>query len=97
MEAETLIMASESGNMALINEMKRHLNNKGGSGQEFPDSLHGKVTHEDILHEFKESYSALYNSADTSAQLQLIKENIQKFISENACSSLNEVNKITQF
>ena len=95
MEAETLIMASESGNMALINEMKRHLNNKRGSGQEFPDSLHGKVTHEDILHEFKESYSALYNSADTSAQLQIIKENIQKFISENACSSLNEVNKIT--
>ena len=71
-----------TGNVELFKELKKHLN-KNNSGQDVPDTLEGKVTHSDILEKFKECYSDLYNSADTSAQMEVIKENIMNIISND--------------
>ena len=46
-KAMDLLAASEAGDIALMEELRKSL--KGKSEQQVPDSLEGKVTHEDIL------------------------------------------------
>ena len=96
LEAGTLAAAAEANNKELFMEMRRHIGNKKkGSGQQFPDSLEGKVTKPDIINTFRSCYEKLYNTVDSSAELGVVKTNIQTSIKSNIQASLNEANKIT--
>ena len=94
LRSEALGAAAEAGNKELFKEMKHHLFRKGG-GQDCPDSLEGKVTHEDILEKFRECYSALFNRADRSNEMEVVKCEIEDIIRNNIQSSVFKVSKIT--
>ena len=66
-----------------------------GSKKEFaslPESVEDADTPEEIVNKFKEVYEELYNSADTSEAVGLIKEKLENMIDKN---SVEEVRKIT--
>ena len=77
-KAMDLLAASEAGDIALMEELRKSL--KGKSEQQVPDSLEGKVTHEDILEKIKECYEQLYNSANTDLAMNNIKEKLEQLI-----------------
>ena len=56
--AGDLLAASEAGDAALFEELRKTLGKKN-TGQVVPDCLEGKVTHETILEKFKECYQDL--------------------------------------
>ena len=60
------------------------------TGQAVPESVEGKVSHDDILEVFRENYSNLFNSA--SSLDTIIKDRLKELITEN---SQREVLKIT--
>ena len=90
-KAEDFLAVAESGDVALMKEMRTTLKKKS-TGQAVPDCLEGKVTPDTILDKFRECYEYLYNSANTSAEMITIKEKLENMIT---ISSLGEVNKIT--
>ena len=90
--AEDLLAASEAGDAALMQELRKTLN-KGNSGQTVPDCLEGKVTHDTILDKFKECYEDLYNSASTGEAMADIKLTLEQLCS--SASSVQEVDKVT--
>ena len=53
------------------------------------------MTHEGSLEKFRECYSELYNSADTSKEMMNIKEKVNQIIDYNRELSYFEVRKIT--
>ena len=89
--AGELLAASEAGDAALMQELRKTLN-KGNSGQTVPDCLEGKVTHDTILEKFKECYEELYNSASTGEAMADIKLRLEQLVS---ASSVGEVDKVT--
>ena len=52
----------------------------------------GAEGEQEIVEKFREVYSALYNSASTAPEVQIIKDQLQVLIKQD---SLEEVNKIT--
>ena len=60
--------------------------------QAVPESVEGKVSHDDILEVFRENYSNLYNSASSLDTMAIIKDRLKELITEN---SQREVLKIT--
>ena len=96
LNSEALHSAAMSGNQALFDEMKKYLN-AGKSGQTVPDTLEGKVSHEDILDKFRECYSKLYNQDQEGMEENMInvKAKIDSLIRNNIMSSQFEVDKIT--
>ena len=89
--AHNLLAAAESGNQALLQEMRKVMGNKHQE-QELPDSLEGAVGHTAILEKFRSLYSALYNSAGTNDQLEALKDVMG---SRMDCRSEYEVRKVT--
>ena len=89
-KAMDLLAASEAGDIALMEELRKSL--KGKSEQQVPDSLEGKVTHEDILEKFKECYEQLYNSASTDLAMNTIKEKLEQLITT---ASMEDVSLVT--
>ena len=55
---------------------------KGGSksGQSVPDCVDGVDGHEAIVEQFKYVYETLYNSAETSEGMNVIKDNLKAMI-----------------
>ena len=94
-KSEALGAAAMLGDKEIFKEMKKHLFSKKGGNQDCPDSLEGKVTHDDILEKFRECYSALYNKADRSTEMEEVNSHIEDIIRNNIQSSLFEVSKIT--
>ena len=89
--AKRLFEASLQGDMELIKEMKKA--KKGCNvAAELPDCVGGADGEDNIVEKFKEVYSALYNSASTEDDVNIIKEKLSELISE---SSMDEVMKIT--
>merc|ERR1712079_215286 len=95
LDSEDLGAAAASGNAALFKEMKKYLTSKKGSGQEFPDSLEGADSHEDILDKFRSCYEGLYNSADRSAEMVTVNAHINDLIRQNVPTSHHEASKVT--
>ena len=96
LESLALGEAAEAGNVELFKAMKKHLfSKKGSGGQAIPDSLEGKVAEDDIIEKFAECYAALYNSADRSAEMETVKEHIEKIIQSCPAHSQAEVDRIT--
>ena len=90
-KAMELLAAAESGDAALMEEMRKTITKKN-TAQGVPDCLEGKVTHDSILDKFKDCYKDLYNSAGTSAAMVDIKKRLEQLIN---VSSAGEVAKIT--
>jgi hypothetical protein len=65
---------------------------KKSSVHSVPESLDGKVGHEDILDQFNYIYESLYNSAGTQEAMNEIKVRLQGLVNT---SSFREVEKIT--
>ena len=93
-KTEALLLAADEGNAELFKEMKKSLTGKS-SGQEVPDCLEGKVSHEDIVGKFRECYSALYNANDRSEEMENLNSVIADKIRENCEDSLSEASRIT--
>ena len=90
-KAQSLEIAAEVWDIALINELKRSL---GGPKhrQLIPSSFEGKTEPDDVLEKFKECYEDLYNSVNTVDSMKVIKNLIEQNIDP---SSVNEVSKIS--
>ena len=67
---------------------------KGSSkgGQSVPDSVDGAQGHKEILDKFRQVYSELYNSAESTDAMTEIKRKLQGLIGHD---SVTEVNKVT--
>ena len=89
--AHDLLQAAELGDIHLLKEMKNTLSSKS-TPETLPESLDGRVTHDDILDRFKIIYESLYNSAETASAVDDIKIRLRSLINTD---SLMEVNKIT--
>ena len=94
MKARKLLEAAEDGNVALMKEMRNTLE-RNSHGQTVPNSLDGKVTHENILDRFRECYEELYNSAGTEHAMVNVKEKLKSLIQGNTFQSANKVQKVT--
>ena len=90
-KAFTFLAAAESGDQALLREMRKVLGRKN-QPQEIPDSLEGAVGHSAVLEKFRSLYEALYNSAGTQAKVDELLERMNGMID---CRSEGEVRKIT--
>ena len=58
MKSRDLLDAAEQGDIKLMEELKKSISKKS-SVQSVPESLDGKVGHEDILDQFKYIYESL--------------------------------------
>ena len=90
-KAGELLAAAESGDAALMQELKKSLDRKC-MPQTIPDSLDGQVSHDSILERFKECYQTLFNSAETVEAMVNIKYKLEQLINVN---SAREVEKVT--
>ena len=90
-KGRVLLQAAESGNTALLQEMKKVLGPRNDP-QQLPDSFEGEVGHEEILEKFRGLYSCLYNSAGTQ---EMMDELLEKVESQMDCRSEVEVAKVT--
>ena len=89
--AKKLFEASIKSDMDLLKEMKAIKRGNGG-GEELPDNVAGADGQEEIVEKFKEVYQALYNSADSSREMDKIKVKLAELITVD---SVDEVMKVT--
>ena len=66
----------------------------GGKNSSILETVGGKTGQSEVVEEFKKVYQDLYNSADTSEAMKLIKDNIRNAIDRD---SLKEADKITGY
>ena len=89
--AQSLLVAAQSGDKALLREMRAVLGSKHQK-QEVPDQLEGEQGHAAVLEKFRSLYSALYNSAGSEGRML----ELQQLMSDQIdCRSEAEVRKIT--
>ena len=67
-----LLEAAGNGDRSLLEELKKSISRKSTS-QSVPESLDGKVGHDDILGQFKSIYEDLYNSVGNQEPMNGIK------------------------
>ena len=89
--ARELLTVSLGGDVNLLKEMKKIRGNNKGN-ENLPDNVEGAEGQEEVVEKFREVYETLYNSAESSASVQLIKERLANTIGPE---SLLEVNKVT--
>ena len=89
--ARTLLQAAQSGDKALLQEMRSVLGSKH-QVQELPDSLEGAVGHTAMLEKFRSLYESLYNSAGTEGRMEELSQ-LMKSMTD--CRSESEVRKVT--
>ena len=90
-KAHVLLDAAARGDQALLHEMRRVLGSKH-QAQEVPEALEGEVGQGPVLEKFRSLYSALYNSASTSANMEELKERMKSMLD---CRSEGEIRKVT--
>ena len=89
-KAEKLFEASLKGDCDLMNEMKA-IRNGGNSKAEPPDSIAGGDGEEEIVDKLCEVYSALYNSADSQAEMLDLRQKIKSLIGADSESEFGKV------
>ena len=91
LRARRLLEASENSSCELLKEMKKIK----GSNKDFgdiPDSVGGVSGEDQVVEEFRKVYSALYNSADTSADMLNIKETLRGEITNDSIIDVDRLN-----
>ena len=91
LRVKILLKASLSGSCHLLEKM-RHITGKAKQNNELPSSVGNAHGEAEIANGFKEVYSALYNSSDSSSELQILERTLEEQI-DAQCTY--EVNKIT--
>ena len=89
--AKNLFSASLQGDINLLKEMKKIKGSKKES-LDLPDTVEDANGPDEIVDKFREVYEDLYNSADTSEAMNLIKDQLRLMIGQD---SVTEVNKVT--
>ena len=89
-KAQKLFEASLDGGVNLINEMKK--SHGGKHSPELPENVAGANGPEEVCEKFRTVYSELYNSAESSDKMNIIKKRVEEGISDG---STHEVEKIT--
>ena len=90
-KAHVLLAAAESGNRALLQEMKRVIGSSK-QAQQVPDSLEGAHGSGPVLDKFKSLYEALYNSAASGVKMNDILTTIDEMLD---CRAEGEVRRVT--
>ena len=90
--ARNLLEASLSGDINLLKEMKK-INGGNKCDVNLPECVEDAVGQEGIVDKFKEVYSSLYNSAESSEAVRGIKDKIEDMIGPG---SITEVDKVTE-
>ena len=88
--AKNLFSASLQGDINLLKEMKKIKGSKKES-LDLPDTVEDANGPDEIVDKFREVYEDLYNSADTSEAMNLIKDQLRLMIGQD---SVTEVNKV---
>jgi hypothetical protein len=91
LRARNLLQASETSSCELLKEMKK-LKGSNKDTSDLPSTVGGVSGEDNIVEKFKDVYSALYNSSESSVDLSKLKDQLRDEISVD---SLHEVNKIT--
>ena len=91
LKAKKMFEASVVSDMQLLEEMKK-VRSGGVGADELPDNVAGAEGEQEIVEKFREVYSALYNSASTAPEVQIIKDQLKVLIKQD---SMAEVDKIT--
>jgi hypothetical protein len=89
-KAQKLFEASMLGSKDLISELKKH--HGGKYSPVLPENVAGANGEEEICSKFRSVYRDLYNSADTSKEMEVIKERVETKITAD---SSHEVTKVT--
>ena len=89
-KAQKLFEASSAGGSDLFKEMKKSHGGKHSPG--LPENVAGANGEEEICEKFRTVYSTLYNSADSSDKMTVVKQRIEEGIKED---SSMEAEKIT--
>ena len=89
-KAQKLFEASMLGNKDLISELKKH--HGGKYTPVLPENVAGANGEEEICSKFRSVYRDLYNSADTTDEMEVIKERVEV---KTTADSSHEVTKIT--
>ena len=89
-KAKKLFEASLSSDIDLLKEMK---NIRRGKGQDdLPDNVAGANGEEEIVQNFREVYQTVFNSAGSSAELEIIKTRLGGLIQVDP---VHEVMRVT--
>ena len=92
--AENLMEAAKESEVDLLKEMKRVKCGKL-KGQSMPDEIDGVSEPDEILVKFREVYEELYNSADSSDAMNVIKEKLAMVIDHDSFEEVNKINSKT--
>lgn len=89
--AQALMAAAESGNQALMAQMRRTMGNKKAT-QELPHSLEGAEEETEIVEKFRDLYNQLYNSCSTEEEVEVLLAGLRSKID---CRQEGEISKMT--
>ena len=89
-KSQKLFEAAMEGGADLLNEMRK--SHGGKHAHDLPENIAGANGEDEICEKFKSVYSELYNSAETSAAMNVIKTEVEESITPE---SSHEVFKIT--
>ena len=87
LRARNLLQASETSSCELLKEMKK-IKGNSKDNNDLPASVGGVSGEENIVAKFKDVYSALYNSSESSEDMLILKDKLKEEISAD---SLHEV------
>ena len=90
-QAQKLLKASETSSKNLLREMMKIKGGKKGSNS-LPGMVAGATGESLIVEEFRKMYEELYNSCDSSAEMEMLNRKLRNMISNN---SMEEVNLVT--
>lgn len=89
--ANNLLDAANRGEADLLKEMK-HIRAKTKQAQTVPDNVEEAEGLDEVLDKFRDVYQTLYNSAESTDEMNIIKAKLKECIGP---SCLDEVDKIT--
>ena len=91
-QAKGLYEAAKAGDIALMSEMRKVQSGKGGL-DEVPDTVDGVTGQEEVANQFGKVHSALYNSAESTEEMNELKNRIRGLVQTE--DSKAEIGKLT--
>ena len=91
-QARGLYQAAMEGDIELMKEMRRVKSGKV-TVDELADNVDGETGATNVANQFRKVFETLYNSSDSSVEMEVVKERIQKLIHKE--NSKDEVKKVT--
>ena len=86
-----LLAAAESGNRALMGQMRKAMGSRKAA-QDIPPCLEGAEGDAEVVEKFRDLYNELYNSCSTEAEVEVL---LADLMSKIDCRAEGEVSKLT--